>query len=346
MPETSSIEVQRPRRSLPGIRQWGALYPFDAHFLQIGPSQLHYLDEGPTNRPDGPERTLLFVHGNPTWSFHWRQLIHTFRDQVRCVAPDHLGCGYSDLQPRPLLLEDHINHLRQLIEQLDLRNITLIAQDWGGAIGLGAVLDDEPVIQTEPALNSGSSGKQLETKTINGTGAVLQDRLERIILLNTGAFPPWFIPWRIRACRFPGLGRLGVQGLNLFSRAALRMTLSQTKRLAPEIEQAYLAPYDRWARRAAVYQFVRDIPTHRQDPTWRQLERIESALDRLAHLPQLLIWGMRDWCFNPTCLEKFIDHWPDARVARLEDVGHWVAEDAPEEVESLVRQFLFKQPSK
>ena len=306
-PVASSTTAQR--RTLPGEERWGGLYRFAPHFLSIGDRQYHYLDEGPTGAPDDPPPALLFVHGNPTWSFHWRRLVEQFRDRYRCVAPDHLGCGYSDPQPRPLRLADHVDHLERLVEQLDLRRITLVAQDWGGAIGLAAALR-------------------------------MTERFERIVLFNTGAFPPWFIPWRIRACRIPLLGRLAVQGLGGFSRAALRMTLARTPRLDPRVAEAYLAPYDSWRRREAVYQFVRDIPTGQQDPTWQTLAEIEAGLPTLTHLPKQLIWGMRDWCFTPACLDKFTQIWPEAEVHRLDDVGHWVVEDAPEEVERLLGEFM------
>ena len=129
-----------------------------------------------------------------------------------------------------LSLADHIENLVALVEQLNLRNVTLVAQDWGGAIGLGAMLR-------------------------------LPERFQRIILFNTGAFPPAYIPWRIRACRIPLLGQLAVQGANVFSRAALRMTLARRKRLDPAVAAGYLAPYDSWANRRAVYGFVKDIPS-------------------------------------------------------------------------------------
>jgi haloalkane dehalogenase len=284
---------------------WRALYPFKSHWLPIGDRRLHYVDEGPPNAAD----TLLFVHGNPTWSFHWRRLIHRFRDAYRCVAPDHLGCGLSDLQSKPLNLADHIANTHRLIESLNLTRITLVAQDWGGAIGLGALLNSP-------------------------------ERFERIILFNTGAFRPWFIPWRIRVCRTPLLGRIALQGANAFSRAALRMTLARRQRLPPAIEDGYLAPYSTWGSRAAVYQFVRDIPSSPRHPTWQVLEEIESSLPRLAHLPQLLIWGERDWCFTTACLDRFLQDWPQANVVRLPHVGHWVVEDAPEDAERAISQFL------
>ncbi len=268
---------------------------------------MHYLDEG----PPAADKTLLFVHGNPTWSFHWRRLIEVNRQRSRCVAPDHLGCGLSDLQPDPLRLADHIENLVELVRKLDLHQVTLVAQDWGGAIGLGTLLQ-------EPS------------------------RFERIVLFNTGAFRPWFIPWRIRVCRWPLFGKLALQGANAFSRAALRMTLARTRRLSPAIEQGYLSPYDNWARRAAVYQFVKDIPLAESHPTWKTLSDIEDALPSLANLPQLLVWGMQDWCFTPACLDKFCQVWPRAEVHRLADVGHWVVEDAPEQVKRILSEFLHR----
>jgi cis-3-alkyl-4-acyloxetan-2-one decarboxylase len=305
-PRSNSLSIQPAvTDSAQHDAPWRALYPFDSRWFFVDGRRLHYLDEGPRDA----QRTLLFVHGNPTWSFHWRRLIESLRGEYRCIALDHLGCGLSDLQPRPLRLADHIVNLQKLVETLDLQRITLVAQDWGGAIGLGALLAE-------------------------------RERFERIILFNTGAFRPWFIPWRIRACRGPVLGRLMVQGANAFSRAALTMTLARKSGLEPAVRSGYLAPYNSWRRRAAVYQFVRDIPSNDRHPTWQTLEAIERKLPQMADLPTLLVWGERDWCFNTRCLTRFVEEWPDADVVRLPDVGHWVVEDAPEEAEEAVRSFL------
>jgi pimeloyl-ACP methyl ester carboxylesterase len=286
---------------------WQPLYPFDSHFVEVAGCRTHYVDESPKNAPDSP--TLLFVHGNPTWSFHWRQLVLGLGPKYRCVAPDHLGCGLSD-KPRHLLsLADHIDNLVAFVERLDLRNVTLVAQDWGGAIGLGAMLR-------------------------------LPEHFQRIVLFNSGAFPPAYIPWRIRACRIPLVGQLAVQGANVFSRAALRMTLARRNRLDRDVAAGYLAPYDSWRNRRAVYGFVKDIPAGPRHPTWRTLAEIESLLPTLANRPALLIWGLRDWCFRPDCLERFRHAWPRAEVHPLADVGHWVVEDAPEEVLSILEEFL------
>jgi haloalkane dehalogenase len=296
------------------LADWRAEYPFTSHWVALPGGRMHYVDERPgvfSADSDRSAQTLLFVHGNPTWSFHWRKLIRQLSRQYRCVAPDHLGCGLSDKPAHFLRLDEHIDNLCSLVDKLGLTRLTLVAQDWGGAIGLGAMQH-------------------------------LPDRLERIVLFNTGAFPPRYIPWRIRVCKTPVIGRFAVQGANLFNRAALRMTLARRTALEPAIRAGYLAPYDSWSHRRAVYGFVKDIPrpSHRAHPTWQTLAAIERGLSQFAGRPAALVWGMRDWCFRPDCLERFRNAWPRAEVHALADVGHWVVEDAPEEALTIVERFL------
>jgi pimeloyl-ACP methyl ester carboxylesterase len=289
---------------------WRQLYPFASHWADVPGGRMHYVDERPNasaNGAGGP--TLLFVHGNPTWSFHWRRLIQSLQGGHRCIAVDHIGCGLSESPARFLVLQNHIENLAALVETLNLERVTLVAQDWGGAIGLGAMLR-------------------------------MPERLESIALFNTGAWPPRYIPWRIRVCRIPLVGQLAVQGANLFSRAALRMTLARRRKLERTVAAGYLAPYDNWGNRRAVYGFVRDIPTGPRDSTWQTLTEIESGLPMFADRPAALIWGMRDWCFRPDCLDRFMEVWPQAEVHRLADVGHWVLEDAPDEALAHVERFL------
>jgi haloalkane dehalogenase len=288
------------------VPSWRPLYPFLSRIQTIAGRRYHYVDEFTGSDPAG---TLLFVHGNPTWSFHWRELIGAWRDRFRCVAVDHLGCGLSERPDSPLRLADHVDNLIALLDRLDVRSVTLVGQDWGGAIGIGALLRR-------------------------------RERFSQVVLFNTGAFRPWFLPWRIRVCRVPFLGRLAVQGGNAFLRAALRMTLARKRSLPRDVRAGYLAGYRGWAGRRAVYDFVQDIPLSAAHPTWQTLQGIEEGLKDLRKLPILLVWGMRDWCFTPDCLEKFCDAWPHAEVHRLWDVGHWVVEDAPEDARTVVEEFL------
>jgi haloalkane dehalogenase len=285
------------------LAPWQRLYPFQSNFLMLDGLRYHYLDEG-------QGAPLLMLHGNPTWSFYWRHLVMRLRNRYRTIVPDHMGCGLSDKpQQYPYHLETHTQNVVTLIQRLGLREITLLAHDWGGAIGLGAALADP-------------------------------ERFSRLVLFNSGAFPPPFVPWRIRLCRFPILGTVAVRGMNLFARAALRMATAHPERMSAEVAAGLLAPYDSWQNRVAIDRFVRDIPLTRHHPTWRRLAALEAGLASLGNRPVMLIWGMRDWCFRPSCLDRFRQHWPHAEVHPLDDAGHYVIEDAHERIVPLLERFL------
>lgn len=278
--------------------------------MTVGPHRQHYIDQG-----DRDAEPLLMVHGNPTWSFYWRHLVRDFSDQYRTIAVDHLGCGLSD-KPTDYdyCLENHIANLCALVETLDLRDVTLLAHDWGGAIGMGTLLK-------------------------------LKDRFKRIVLFNTAAFPPPYIPFRIRVCRWPVVGPIALQGFNLFARAAVTMGTERDGGLIDTTAQGLLAPYDNWNNRTAIFQFVKDIPLSPSHRTWKILADMESELHTVKDMPIHLIWGMKDWCFRPECLDRLEQHWPAAEVTRFETAGHYVVEDEAERITPVVKKFLSDHPT-
>jgi haloalkane dehalogenase len=289
---------------------WRSLYPFEPHYLDLNGLRLHYADEmKPRNAKE--RETLLMVHGNPTWSFMFRNLITEYRDRFRVIAPDHIGCGLSDMPSEkeyPFSLERRIDDLCRLIEELDLHDITLIAHDWGGAIGMGAAVR-------------------------------LPQRFKRFVLMNTSAFVGE-CPLRIKICKLPLFGRLAIQGLNLFSSGTLSMATAKPKNLTKEIRAGYLAPYNSWANRTAVYRFVQDIPLSPGHPAFAVFQQIEQALPSFRDKPICLIWGMLDWCFSPDYLKRFIQLYPEAVVHRLEHAHHLVLENAPDDVLNALNEFL------
>lgn len=262
---------------------------------------MHFVDEG-----TGP--VLLMVHGNPTWSFAWRHLVRELSSDYRVIAVDHLGCGFSEKpQADVYTLDQHISRLQALTECLDLQNVTLFAHDWGGAIGMGC------------------AGRQ-------------PDRFDRFVLMNTGAFRSTEIPFRIALCRIPLLGTFGMQALNLFSSAAVKMATE--KGLSASAKTGMLAPYDSWQNRRAVREFVHDIPLNDSHRSYATLKAVEEGLAQFKDSPVLLFWGMKDWCFTPNFYSEFRKHFPNATTIEVPDAGHYVFEDAQDELLTAAREFL------
>ncbi len=294
------------------MANWRELYPFPSQFIELTDGvKMHYVETGAKHDNAGTHRpSVLCVHGNPTWSFTYRRVLAELSSEVRVVAVDHVGCGLSDKpQEYPYSLDQHIANLVQLIVKLDLNNVTLLVHDWGGAIGLGA-------------------------------GLRVLERIQGAVILNTAAFPPPYIPLRIAACRIPVVGNWAMRQLNLFALAALRMTLHRLPKLDPKVAAGLIAPYSNWENRVAIAKFVQDIPRSPADPTWQLLSKIEQQLSRYGDRPIKLIWGMHDWCFRPECLHRFQQLLPHAETQELSDVGHYVMEEAADEVLAALRSQL------
>ena len=288
-------------------------YPFEPSFFlhpamtvrarPIAPVAQHFVDEGPKGAPP-----LLFLHGNPTWSFAWRRAIGALSPRFRCVAPDHIGCGLSEKPADyPYLLAQHAENLERLVLALDLNDITLVAHDWGGAIGMGFA-------RRHP------------------------ERIARLVLMNTAAFRSRKMPLRIAACRVPVFGRLAVRGMNAFARAATFMAVERP--LPPTIKRGYLLPYDSWSARIATLAFVDDIPMSNRHPSWGELSLIEQSLAQFQDRPAALLWGERDWCFTPKYRAEWQRRFPDAEVHHFENAGHYLFEDAGDEVVATLSDFL------
>jgi pimeloyl-ACP methyl ester carboxylesterase len=286
-----------------------ALYPFTSHLLDVGSGiRLHYLDEG-----HGPP--VVMVHGNPTWSFFYRNLVLCLRGRYRCIVPDHVGCGLSDKPPAsryPYSLERRIADLAALVDHLKLdREVTLVVHDWGGMIG-------------------------------TAWATRFPDRVKRLIVLNTAAFhlpKTKRLPLTLRLGRNATLGSLLIQGANLFCRAAARWCVTR-RPLPPEVRRMYLAPYDSWAHRVAVLKFVQTIPLLPGDPGYDIVSETERRLHMFHDRPVLVCWGMRDFVFDEHFLRQWQEHFPAAEVHRYEDAGHYILEDAGEEVGMRVEEFL------
>lgn len=289
-----------------------SLYPFAPRRLDRNGLSLSYLDEGSGD-------PVVMLHGNPTWSFYYRDLVLALRDTYRCIVPDHIGCGLSDKPPDTVYdysLKSRVDDVEALLEHLGVRDrITLVVQDWGGMIGMAFA-------------------------------ARHPDRVRRIVATNTGAFP---LPAAKRFPRSLWLGRntrLGawlILKQNAFCRAAANWCVTRTK-LPADVRAMYLMPYDSPANRIAVLKFVQTIPLSPADPGWAIVRDTAASLHQFAGVPTLLLWGIRDFVFDRHFLADWQRYFPHAETHTWPDCGHYLLEDAGEECIMRVKEFLGKHP--
>ena len=206
-------------------------------------------------------------------------------------------------------LQNHIDNLEALLLHLDVQYFSLVVHDWGGAIGMGVV-------------------------------AKKPDTLKRAMVLNTAAFRSQRIPFRISVCRWPLIGEPLVRGLNGFAGPAVSMAV--TKKMPKDTARAFLAPYDSWHNRVAVSAFVKDIPLSSDHPSYQSLLSVEHGLEKLqeSQIPMLICWGGKDFCFNKDFYDEWCLRFPHAHCHYFSESGHYILEDAFEEIAPLATQFF------
>ena len=286
-----------------------ALYPFGSQWLDLGGMRMHYLDEGPRDAP-----VVLMLHGNPTWSFYYRNLVLALRRTHRCIVPDHIGCGLSD-KPDAAHYDYHlssrIDNIVSLVNHLHLpQALTLVLHDWGGMIGMGWAVR---------------------------TNA----QLKKLVLMNTAAFPlpaGKRMPAALSLVRNTALGAWLVLQCNAFSRVAARIGFR--KAVSKQVRAAYIGPYDTPANRIATLRFVQDIPLEKNDPGFDILLNTAEHLGQFRSVPCLIAWGAKDFVFDDSFLRKWVELYPDAEVHRFADCGHYILEDGGPELIDTIKAFI------
>jgi haloalkane dehalogenase len=276
-------------------------YPFAANTLKLKSGHnLNYVDEG-----EGP--AIIMVHGNPTWSFYYRNLVKTLKSNYRVIVPDHIGCGLSDKpQDYTYRLEDHINNVNELIESLGLEKFSLVVHDWGGAIGFGVATQNPNAV-------------------------------EGIAALNTAAFRSKEIPKSINLCRIPFIGEKFVRMFNGFAYPATFMAVKTP--LSKEVKRGFLLPYNNFRNRIATAKFVLDIPLSPNHESYETLKSVEEKLISLK-CPIKLFWGEQDFCFTMNFHKRFKDFFPMAESKTYPYAGHYVLEDAKDEIMDDIKSFF------
>ena len=284
MLKTTAVDHARPT--------WfdSCMYHFDPHYFTSPAGKMHYIDKGKGS-------PVVFVHGNPGWSFEFRDVINGVAIKHRCVAPDHIGFGLSD-KPADwgYLPEQHAENFAALIDHLDLRDITLVVNDWGGPIGLSYAL-------AHP------------------------QRIQRLVLLNTWM---WSVKndgyYRMFSAFMGGpVGRFLIRNFNFFGRAVVPIVYGKRKKLTREVHQFMIAPLADKAKRKGAWVFPREIIA---SSAW--LAGLWAQREKLAHIPTTIIWGMKDIAFREKELNTWVEALHPENVIRLDDVGHYPQDEAPE----------------
>ena len=296
------------------ITPFRAEYPWSGHRLDVGKGvNLHFLDEG-------KGEPLVMVHGNPTWSFYWRRLVSEFSKTHRVIVPDHVGCGLSDKpgdDRYEYVLEQRVKDLETLLESRGVtKDITLVLHDWGGMIGLAYA-----------TRNPG--------------------RVKRLVVLNTAGFglpEGRSLPWQIAMVRYAPYFPVPVRAFNAFSRGANLLCSTRPGRMTDLVRRAYLAPYDSWQNRIAVQRFVEDIPLSPKDRSYALVKQVSDNLEQFSKVPLMICWGRKDFVFDDAFLAEWKRRLPSAEVHAFDDAGHYVMEDAYEQIIPLMHQFLDAHP--
>lgn len=271
------------------------LFPFGSRFIDIGGHTVHYVDEG-----TGP--TLLFLHGNPTWSFVYRDVIKDLRKDFRCIAVDYPGFGLSEAAPGyGYLPDDHAQVITDFVDALALSAVTLVVHDWGGPIGL-------TVLARRPAV------------------------FERLVLGNTWGWPTDAVPVQIMSHLMGGpLGRLLIRQFNLF--VNVMVPAGHRLRKPSEREMThYRRALDSPQRRDASGIFPRELTASRAF-----LAEVAATLPAIASLPTLIVWGTGDIAFGDRELTRWKDTFADHHVDTIAGAGHFLQSDAPHEFAAAIR---------
>ncbi|ARS34870.1 alpha/beta fold hydrolase [Pontibacter actiniarum] len=278
------------------------LYPFQHHQMQATHGSLHYVDEG-TGAP------IVFVHGTPTWSFLWRQQIKSLSRKFRCVAPDHLGFGLSDAPTDfDYSPEAHADNLEQLIDHLQLKNITLVVHDFGGPIGLRYALRHP-------------------------------ENVKNLVILNTWMWSLEEEKSMMKISRFMagGVGRFLYLQLGFSARMLLPQGYHEKKHLTKDIRQHYQKPLSSSTNRLGTWSFAKAL--HEANPyfaeLWEQHEKLHS-------INKLILWGEKDKLLPIHFLDKWERAFPEAQVKRLK-AGHFLQEEKGGEVAEAISTFVAQQ---
>jgi len=275
-------------------------YPFAHNYLTVDGAQLHYIDEG-------QGEVILFVHGTPSWSFEFRNVIKYLSKKYRCIALDHIGFGLSDKPAGyDYSIQNHTATLLKLINHLQLNQFTMLVHDFGGIIGLAAAEQ-------------------------------IPEKISKLIILNTWCRSIQDEPEykKMKGILGSPLMPFLYRYFNFSAKYILPAAFGERSRLTPEVHQQYLKPFGNACERNGTVAFAKSL-LRDQD----YYASIGKKLPVLKNKPVLIIWGMKDAFITEKHLLWMQEQFPAAEVVKYEDAGHFVLEEKSVVAGPVIEAFL------
>ena len=273
-------------------------FPFDSKFVEINGSKIHYVDEGSGD-------PLLFLHGNPTSSYLWRNIIPYMTKHGRCIAPDLIGMGKSEKPALDYRFSDHYSFIKGFIEKLELKNITLIIHDWGSGLGFHYAMENEDNI-----------------KGIAFMEAILKPS-------RWSDFPKDF-KMGFKLIRTPGLGWFMVSVLNVFVKQILPN--ATVRKFTPEEKSIYQQPFKTISSRKPVRQWPLEIPIDGSPKDMHELVSNYSEKLQKSELPKLLFHATPGGIITPKVVEWAKEHLKKLKTVDIGAGIHYIQEDNPHKI--------------
>ena len=275
-------------------------YPFKHHYFKVNDTTMHYVDEG-----EGA--VLLFVHGTPSWSFEFRNVIKFLSKKYRCIAIDHIGFGLSEKPAKyDYTVQNHTASLLKLVTHLQLNQFTMLVHDFGGIIGLAAAEQIPEKIKGLVILNTWCRSIQDEP-----------EYKKMKMILGSPLMP------------------LLYRYLNFSAKYILPAAFGERSRLTPEIHQHFLRPFSKASERKGTIAFAKSL-LRDQD----YYASVGKKLTILKDKPVLIIWGMKDEFITEKHLLWVQEQFPGSKVVRYDDAGHFVLEEKSVVAGPVIAEFM------
>jgi haloalkane dehalogenase len=275
-------------------------YPFKPRYETINGFKMHYVDEG-RGEP------IVCLHGMPTWSYLYRKFIQELSFTNRVIAPDQMGFGKSDVpQDKEYRMREHVNNLKELLKKLDLRNITLVVQDWGGPIGFGFAVD-------------------------------FPERIKRLVIMNTSIGvmskdkTPWYAP----------LEEKGIYDQFIMNiKVLIKNGIYNKRNITNSMIEAYTAPFPEEEFYMGALAWPKDIPVGKEHPSAADMQYVRDNLEKLSEKEKILIWGLKDPIFPKRTIDWWHKIYPSIETHKISNASHFLQEDAPDQIISIIKAFI------